>query len=51
MGIAIPRDVGGRASGMAAVKKGRMERTKECEKYMSDRKRFSANERKRTGSP
>jgi hypothetical protein len=36
MGIAIPRDVGDRASGMAAVKNGRMARIKECEKYMSD---------------
>jgi hypothetical protein len=36
MGIAIPREVGSWASGMAAVRKGRMARTKECEKYMSD---------------
>jgi hypothetical protein len=38
MGIAIPRDLGW-ASGMAAVKKGRMARIKECEKYMIDWKR------------
>jgi hypothetical protein len=36
MGIATPPDVGGpSARGMAAVKKGRVMRTKECEKYMS----------------
>jgi hypothetical protein len=39
MGIAIPRDVGGWAVGMAAVKKGRMARTKECEKRILDWKR------------
>jgi hypothetical protein len=50
MGIAIPRDVGGWAGGMAAVKKGRMARIKEREKYMSDWKRSGANERKKTGS-
>jgi hypothetical protein len=38
MGIAIPPEVGGWASGMAAVKvkNGRMARIKECEKYVSD---------------
>ena len=40
MGIAIPRDLGW-AIGMAAARKGRMARTKECEKYMLDWKRFS----------
>jgi hypothetical protein len=38
MGMAIPRDAGGWASGMAAVRKGRMAREKECERYISDRK-------------
>lgn len=38
MGMAIPRDAGGWASGTAAVSKGRMAREKECEKYISDRK-------------
>jgi hypothetical protein len=36
MGIEIPPDVGGSASGMAAVKNGRIARIKECKKYMSD---------------
>jgi hypothetical protein len=36
MGMAMPRDVGGWARGMAAVRRGRMARTKECEKCMSD---------------
>ena len=38
MGMAIPRDAGGWASGMAAVRKGRMAREKERERYISDRK-------------
>ena len=37
MGIAIPREAGGWASGMAEVRKGRMAKTKECEKYMTER--------------
>ena len=40
IGIAIPplpRDVRGSASGVAAVRKGRMVRTKECERYMPPR--------------
>jgi hypothetical protein len=40
MGIAIPRGVGGMASGMAAVKKGRIAKTKECEKNMLDEATF-----------
>jgi hypothetical protein len=52
MGIAIPRDVESWASGMAAAKKGRIARTKEREKYMSDWKRSGANEWKnKTGRP
>jgi hypothetical protein len=52
MGIAIPRDFGGPASGVAAVKKGRMARTKEGERYMLGWKRSSMlqKERKRTES-
>ena len=34
MGIAIPRGVGVRATGMAAAKRGRRARIKECEKYI-----------------
>src|SRR5216683_2804614 len=37
MGIAIPREAGGWASGMAAVRKGRMAKTKECERYITER--------------
>jgi hypothetical protein len=37
MGIEIPRDAGGWASGMAAARKGRATKTKECEKYMTER--------------
>ena len=47
MGIATPREVGGRANGMAAVKRGRRAKIKECEKYISYWKR-SENEWKRT---
>ena len=36
MGIAIPREAGDWDSGMAAVRKGRMAKTKECEKYMTE---------------
>jgi len=36
MGTEIPTEAGNYTSGMAAVKKGRMARIKECEKYMSD---------------
>ena len=35
--IATPRGTGDRASGMAAVKTGRMARIKEYERYMLDR--------------
>jgi len=42
MGMAIPREAGGWACGRAAVRKGRMARTKECEKCMSDWKRWVA---------
>jgi hypothetical protein len=38
MGMAIPRDAGGWASGVAMIRKGRMARKKECERYISDRK-------------
>jgi len=38
MGMAIPRDAGGWACGMAAARKGRMAREKECERNISDRK-------------
>jgi hypothetical protein len=38
MGIAIPRDEGDRASGMAAAREERMARKKECEKNISDGK-------------
>ena len=38
MGMAIPRDAGGWASGLAAVRRGRMARKKECERNISDRK-------------
>jgi len=40
MGMAIPRDAGGWASGMAAVRKGRMARKKECERNISDREKL-----------
>ena len=41
MGMAIPRDAGGWASGMAAARKGRITRgKKECERYISDEKRW-----------
>jgi hypothetical protein len=36
MEIAVPPQVGGWACGIAAVKKGRMVRIKECERYISD---------------
>ena len=37
MRIEIPRDAGGWASGMAAARKGRAAKTKECEKYIAER--------------
>jgi hypothetical protein len=36
MEIAVPPQVGGWGCGIAAVKKGRMARIKECERYISD---------------
>jgi len=36
MEIAVPSQVGDWACGIAAVKKGRMARIKECERYISD---------------
>ena len=43
----------GWASGVAATKKGRTARTRECEKYISDRKRSSRlkKEQRRTTGP
>jgi hypothetical protein len=51
MGIemALVTDVGGLASGVAVVKKGRLVRIKECKKYMSDWRRFSRPKRKKRG--
>lgn len=40
MGMAMPRDTGGWASGTATARKGRVVRKKEREKYISDRKRL-----------
>jgi hypothetical protein len=37
MEIAVPPQVGGWACGIAAVKKGRTARIKECKRYISDR--------------
>lgn len=47
MGIAIPRDVGGPASGLAAVKDKRMAKTKECEKSISDWNQLNRLQRER----
>jgi hypothetical protein len=48
MGIAIPRGVGGPASGLATVKEERMAKTKVCEKNISEWNQFNRLRRERT---